>query len=681
MQKNLEQFFNPHSVAVIGASAEPGKVGYDLVNNLLKIRYAGKIFPVNLKAGEILGLKAYAHVSEIPEVPELAVIAVPAAAVNGVLNACGEKGVKAVIVISAGFKETNEEGVARERELVEIAERFQMTVLGPNCLGTANAGAQLNASFAAAQPQPGKLALVSQSGALISALLDWDGQARAGFNKFVSLGNKAVVQETDLWEYFKNDIETQAVFAYLEDVAGGRDFLVSTAALVAVKPLVVISPGSSAAAQTAMRSHTGALAGSDQGKTLALSESGTLRVHNLQELQTAAKFFARYTELKGDRVAVLTNAGGVGVMSGDALEAMNLQMATLSEQTTAALATILPSGSGRGNPVDLLGDAPANLYAQALQVLVDDEGVDAVLVVLTPQSSTEVEKTAEQIAELVEKTSKPAVAVFMGGEKIQSGLDLLNFKQVTNYTELNEAVLALSLGRQYFLCKALAARVLEKYQNFPKSKEAISLPLNFMEGMELLRDYDIPTVVSHFARDVESAIQAAERLGFPVVMKIFSTRLTHKTEVDGVVVGIKNAAEIRERFQVWENALGADLEGVVLQPQVFGQEMIVGIKRDPEWGAMLMFGLGGVHAEIFKDVAWALPTLDLPAAEALIKSIKAFPLLAGYRGKPGVNLKALAETLVNVSRLAAEHPEIAELDINPLIANAETVQAVDVRIF
>lgn len=681
MQKNLDAFFNPMSVAIVGASATPGKVGYDLLHNLQKIGYAGEIFPVNLKAQEILGLKTYAQVEDLPRAVDLAVIVVPVEAVLDVLRACGTKGIKSAIVISAGFKETGEEGGKREAELQKVAEEFQMTILGPNCLGAANAKAHFNASFAAAMPQSGNLALVSQSGALVSALLDWDEKAHAGFNKFVSLGNKAVVSEIDFWKYFKEDDETRAVFAYLEDIAGGSAWMTAAAELSAVKPLVVISPGVSAAAQTAMRSHTGALAGSDQGKTLALLESGALRVQSFQELQTAAKFFARYGALPGGRVAVLTNAGGAGVMSGDALEAEGLIMATLSADTQRALANILPFGGNDGNPVDLLGDASAALYAQALAALEADPNVDAIVVILTPQSSTEVEKTAAQVAELAAKTAKPVVTVFMGGTEIQPGLELLQQKGVVGFTELEDAVVALRLAKTYALRRSETQRTLEKQRHFPAPARPLDLPLTFLSGMELLESYDIPCLRSELARDVAAAEQKSKAMGFPLVMKIFSSRLTHKTEVDGVAVGLKHTEEIRARFVAWQTALGEDLEGVILQPQVFGQELILGIKRDPRWGAMLMFGLGGVHAEIFQDVVWAFPPVNLTEAKALIGRIQAFPLLAGYRGKPGVNLPLLADALVNLGRLAVEHPEITELDINPLIANAETVQAVDVRVF
>jgi len=685
MSKNkLDNFFNPKSVAVIGASANREKIGYGILKNLIEGKYKGKIYPINLKSKKILGLKTYASITKIKEKIDLAIIIIPAKFVNTTLEECGERGVKNVIVISAGFKETGKEGMRLEKDMAEIAKKFDMQIIGPNCLGLADSTSNLNASFANGMIQKGSLGFISQSGAICSAMLDWANLNGVGFSKFVSVGNKAVVSEVDLMEYFKNDEKTTAVLAYLENIKDGKSFMKAAAELILKKPLIIIKPGVSKASQKAMQSHTGALAGADAAIRTAFSEVGAVRVENMEQLFGAAKFLSRYGGIKNNRVAVITNAGGPGVIGTDEIEKQGLQLATLSKKTKDILRAVLPNEANIHNPVDVLGDAKEDRYEFALKTLLEDKNVDAIIFILTPQRGTEINKTAKALIELSKKSNKPVVASFIGGKLMEKEIGLLKESPIASYDHLSQAIFSLGKIWEYEKGKKEAREYLNFYKGTSSETiaEKITQTPDFIQSLELLNGYGIPVARSEVAYTSEEAATIGHKIGYPVAMKIFSKKISHKTEVEGVKIGIKNDLEVKEYFDRIKNKLGENLEGMILQPMIKGREIILGIKKDDNFGSMIMFGLGGVYTEVLKDVAFRFAPIDKNEAMQMMQEMKTFKTLTGYREFPKMDIESLAEAIVSLSRLAEEHPEIKELDINPLIVReeGEKCSAVDVRI-
>ncbi len=688
LQNKLEKFFSPKSVAVIGASTDKSKIGYGILKNLIEGKYKGKIYPVNLKAKKILGFKAYPSVLEIPGPVDLAIVVIPAPFVNSTLRECGEKGIKNVIVISAGFKETGKEGAKLEKEMQMIAAEFGMEIIGPNCLGLADSVNNLNASFANGMTKKGKLGFISQSGAICSAMLDWANASGVGFSRFVSIGNKASVGEAELLEYFKGDKETASVLAYLESFKDGDRFMKAAAELARVKPLVIIKPGTSKASQKAMQSHTGALAGADEATRVVFSQTGATRVENMQELFGVANFLSRYPGLKGNRIAIITNAGGPGVLASDEVEANGLQLAKLSAKTMEYLRGHLPAEANVHDPVDVLGDAKADRFKIALDVLLEEKGVDGIVFILTPQRGTEIEKTAKVLTEAAKRTDKPIVASFIGGELVGPAAEKLKKSPVAAYDHLSAAIGALGKTWECEKNKTeakeyLASCHVSATEDRPDRK---IMPFksnpDFIEAFRLLEEYGIPVVRSAVAHTPHEAVKLANEIGYPVAMKIFSRRISHKTEVEGVRIDIRSDLEVREYFDRIKGKLGDTLEGMIVQPMVDGREIILGMKKDEGFGHMLMFGLGGVYTEVVKDVAFRFAPINRDEAMEMMQEIKSFKILTGYREFPKMDIEALADTLVGLSNLALNHPEIRELDINPLMVRREGqgCQAVDVRI-
>lgn len=680
MSDQLEKFFKPRSVAVIGASTDKKKIGYEILDNILKVGFRGKVYPINLKSKKILGLNSYASVADVPGVVDLAIVVIPAVFVNAALEECGKKGIKNAIVISAGFKETGKIGKKMENEMKAIAKKFDMQILGPNCLGLADSFGRLNASFANTMTEKGTLAFISQSGAIISSVLDWAKLNKVGLSKFVSLGNKAVISEVSFFDYLKNDDSVSAVFAYLEDIEDGEAFIKSAAELVKKKPLIVLKPGKSVSSQKAMQSHTGALSGNERGIELAFRESGVIRVDNMLQLFDLVKFFSRYKKLSGGRIAILTNAGGPGVIATDEIESSGLHMASLSSVTRKKLSEILPQGANINNPIDVLGDAKEERYEDVLKILAEDKKVDGVLVILTPQAGTEVEKTAKVISSFSAKFSKPIAVNFAGGLAVSKGKDIINKSLAASFEDLSEAIFAFGKAFEYESCQKRAANTLKKIsvqrnENIPSFGK-----LDFMESLHLIRDYGVNTVQTLVAFSPEEAVAVAERVGYPLAMKIFSDSISHKTEVAGVKIGIKDRVEVEAYFNEIKSKLGSDLKGMIIQPMVSGQEIILGVKRDENFGHMIMFGLGGIYAEILKDVSFKLAPVSREDAMEMIGSIKSFRILDGYRSLPRIDIGKLADAIVNISRLVIDHPEIKELDINPIIADEKGYSAVDIRI-
>lgn len=681
-EKSLEKFFNPKSVAVIGASSDKGKIGYEILKNILDAGFKGKVYPVNLKSKKILGLSVYTSVLNVTGDIDLAIVVIPANFVNPVLIECGEKGIKNVIVISSGFKEIGKEGVVLEKEMKEISAKFDMQILGPNCLGIADSSNKLNASFARSMIKKGSLAFVSQSGAIVSAILDWANLNEIGFSKFVSLGNKSVVSEVEVLNYLKNDNSVSAIFAYLEDIKGGKEFMKVASEVVLKKPLIVIKPGTSESSKKAMQSHTGALSGNEKGIELAFAGSGVVRVQNMQQLFNLAKFFSRYQGLSGNRIAVLTNAGGPGVIATDELERNGLKLAKLGSEAKKTLALSLPKGANINNPVDVLGDAKEDRYKAALEILAKDKNIDGILVILTPQAGTEIEKTAKVISDFAKNNKKPIAVNFAGGEMIAKSFAMLSRSGVANYGDFSEAIYALGKAYEYEKNKKNAVEYLKglNSKSIKKAEMGNIKNLSFIDSLHLINQYGIDIVPTVVAFSPEEAVAVAERVGYPLVMKIFSDTITHKTEVAGVKVGIKDRLEVKEYFEKVKKILGNDLKGMAIQPMIKGQEIILGVKKDPNFGHMIMFGLGGIYAEIMKDVSFRLAPLNHEEALKMISEIKSFKILDGYRSLPKVDIEKIADALVGISNLVSDCPKIEELDINPIIADEKGYKAVDVRI-
>ncbi|MFA6896757.1 MAG: acetate--CoA ligase family protein [Patescibacteria group bacterium] len=687
-QTKLEKFFSPKSVAIIGASADKSKIGYGILKNLVEGKYKGNIYPVNLKAKKILGFRAYPSVLEIKEKVDLAVIVIPAPFVNAALRECGEKGIGNVIVISAGFKETGKEGAKLEAEMQAIAREFDIEIIGPNCLGLADSINKLNVSFANGMTRKGSLGFISQSGAICSAMLDWANASGVGFSRFVSIGNKAVVSETELLEYFKDDDETTAVLAYLESIKDGEKFMKAAAELAKVKPLVIIKPGVSKSSQKAMQSHTGALAGADAAVKVAFAQTGATRVKNMQELFGAANFLSRYPGLKNNRIAIITNAGGPGVLATDEIEECGLRLASLSKKTTDILKANLPAEANIHNPVDVMGDAKEDRFKIALDVLLEDKNVDGIVFILTPQRGTEIEKTAKVLIDAAKRTDKPITVSFIGGELMQETIPKLKKSSLATYNHLSSAINALGKiweceknkeeAREYLAsCRMSAVANQEEHESAVLKQNP-----DFIEALQLLQDHGISVAKSKVAYSGDEAVRIAKEIGYPVAMKIFSKKISHKTEVEGVKIDIKNDLEVCEYFDRIKSKLGDELDGMILQPMVAGREIILGVTKEGNFGHMLMFGLGGVYTEVVKDVAFRFAPIDRDEALEMIRETKSFKTLTGYREFPKMDIEALADALVGLSSLVVHHPEIKEMDINPLIVQkeGEGCKAVDVRI-
>ncbi len=684
-RKNLlDNFFNPKSIAVIGASSNKEKLGYGILKNILDYKYKGRVFPVNLKGGRILGLESYKSVLDIKNKIDLAIIIIPSKSVNFVLERCGKTGIKNVIIISAGFKEIGGAGVILEEEMKKIAEKYDIKIIGPNCLGILDSINNLNASFANGMVKKGSIGFISQSGAICTAMLDWADLNNVGFSRFVSLGNKSVVSEIEMIEFFKNDEKTKVVLAYLENITNGKKFMKVAAELAKIKPLIILKPGKSKASQKAMASHTGALASKEEIIKIAFRQAGIVRVNNLEELFNVTKFLSRNDYLNGNKIAIVTNAGGPGVICTDEIENNNLKLASLEKKTINILKKNLPAETSVNNPVDLIGDAKANRYEIATKTLLLDKNVDGVISILTPQTVTEISKTAEVLLNLSKKSKKPLLTSFIGGVSIESEARRLNKSQLTFYDYPLQAVFSLSKFWQYQQSQKIALDYLEiinknaKIKN--KSAKILKSNPDFIEALNILKSYKIPIVKSLLAKNSSQAIKLVEEIGYPVALKISSSKISHKTEVGGVKINVISDLEVKEYFNQASKKLGAKLDGIIIQPMIKGAEIILGVKKDENFGHLIMFGLGGVFTEITKDVSFRLAPIDKTEALKMIREIKSFKILDGYRNLPKVNIDFIADSLVGLSELVSDHAEIKELDINPLIVTEKECFAVDVRI-
>jgi len=695
----LTCFFKPESIAIVGASREQNKLGFQVLKNVIGGGFKGKIYPVNPKADEILNLKCYPDILSLPETPELVIIIIPAKFVCDVVRQCGKKGSKGIIVISAGFKESGEDGKKREKELTGIIKDYGIRLIGPNCLGLIDAVNNLNASFAFGMPPKGNIAFISQSGALGTAVLDWAEKEEIGLSKFISVGNMADVSEIDLIEFLGEDPDTGVILLYLEGIAGdGKRFIESAKKVTKKKkPVIIVKSGVTSSGLKAVSSHTGSLAGSDKAFESAFLQSGIMRSSSVQELFDYAMLFSSQPLLKGENIAIVTNAGGPSVMATDAIENNGLKLAELSPQTKESLKSFLPEAANINNPVDALGDVFADVYGRTLETVLNDDSVDAVICILSPQVITQIPETAEEVIRVSRKFKKPVVCCFMGGKRMGEAVRLLSRNSIPNYPFPERAVISLKGMVEYrkWTEKVKKGKIIE----FDVEKEKVMAifenvkkegrkTIGDIEGRKILSSYGIKTIQSWFVKNPDELKNFEGEINFPCVMKLVSPDILHKTEADGVKVGLKNMEEAEDAFKkIVESAKkykqDAKIPGVQIQPQLKNaQEVIVGINKDSQFGHLLMFGLGGIYVEILKDVSFrVIPITDVDAEE-MISCIKGFKILQGFRNIPPADIESIKEVLLKVSKLCVDFSEIKEMDINPLMVfeKGKGTVAVDVRI-
>ncbi len=698
-RRPLDAMFAPRRIAVIGASDKVGSVGQALVQNLRV--FAGEVFLVNAKRTTLSGRDAYPNIAAVPKGVDLAVIATPAPTVPDLLRQCGVAGVSAAIIISAGFREIGKTGAELEQQCFAEARQAKIRLLGPNCLGLMVPQVQLNATFANGIAQPGRVAFLSQSGALCSAVLDWSHRENVGFSAFVSVGSMLDVGWGDLITHFGDDPHTQSIVCYMESVGDARSFLSAAREVALTKPVIVLKVGRTDAAAKAAASHTGALTGKDAVLDAAFRRVGVLRVDSIGELFNMAELLGKQPRPRGPHLTVVTNAGGPGALATDVLIASGGQLAELSPKVGESLNQFLPSHWSHGNPIDLLGDADAMRYSKATELAAQDPQSDGVLVILTPQAMTDAQGTAERICSLAKKITTPLLTSWMGGTGVDSAKKILNAAGIPTFDYPDTAARAFSLMWRY--SDNLRALYETPTAADPSSgteagrslvdnliaiaRKAGRTLLTEIESKQLLAAYDIPTVETHVAFTADDAVKQAEKLGYPVVVKLFSETLTHKTDVGGVQLDLRNAAAVRQAWiqietSVAEKAGREHFLGVTVQPMVArdGYELILGSSIDPQFGPVLMFGTGGQLVEVFQDVALGLPPLTATLARRLMEQTKIFTALKGVRGRKAVDLAALEKLLVRFSQLLAEQRWIAEIDINPLLISPGRMLALDARV-
>ncbi len=653
---NLGALFAPKSVAVIGASNRKGSVGRAVFTNILLNEYTGTVYPVNPKDRSISGVRSYPSVQDLPESVDMAVVVVPAAVVPSVTEACGKKGVKSLIIISAGFKEVGQDGAALERQVSSLAQKYSMRMVGPNCLGTINTDPEvrLNASFASQMPVEGSIAFASQSGALGEAVIDYAAGEGIGFSKFISVGNKADVNENDILEYLRADPKTKVILLYIEDIVDGRKFVDTVTRVTEEKPIIAVKAG--------------------------VSPEG-------------AKAASSHTLPRGNRVAIITNGGGPGIMATDASVRYGLQISQFSEVTKAKLRAGLPKEASVNNPVDLIGDAQADRYELALQAL-QDESVDCGLVLLTPQAMVDLRKVAETIATVGPKSGKTILASILGLTDVTPAVEVLESNNIPHYTFPESAVRALAAMYEYHRWVDRPRTQVKHFDvDTGKAQEIIStakragltnLPQD--DALRILSTYGLPVITTETASSKTEAVEAAKRIGYPVAMKIVSPDVVHKIDVGGVKLDLNGDRDISEAYdEILKNVKArvpnARIEGVLLQEFVTGgTETIIGIHRDPKFGPLLMFGLGGIYVEAYRDVSFRLAPIRELSADNMISQIRGSKILQGFRGQPPADTKTIAECIERLSQLSVELPDVLELDVNPLVAFANGCRALDARI-
>jgi acetyltransferase len=698
--RNLEHLFRPQSVAVIGASETPRSVGATVLHNLIDGKFAGAIMPVNPKHGELAGIKVYPTVASLPTVPELAVICTPPATVPALIGELGARGTKAALVITAGLGMSKDsQGRTLKEAMLAAARPHLLRILGPNCVGLLVPGLGLNASFAHTSALPGKIAFVSQSGALVTAVLDWAKSRGIGFSKFISLGDSSDVDAGDVLDYLGSDAETHSILLYLESITAARKFMSAARAAARNKPVIVVKAGRMAEAAKAAASHTGALAGSDDVYDAAIRRAGMLRVTSTEDLFDAVETLARTRPLFGDRLAILTNGGGPGVMATDALILGQGRLAEPSQETLRNLDAVLPATWSRGNPVDIIGDAPTERYMQTLQILLDDAQSDAVLFIHAPTAIVESSEIAAAVAPAIAKASRSVLACWMGGDAVKQARAIFARAGIPTYDTPEEAVRAFLQVVQYrrnqdLLMEVPPSRSSEFVHDREKAQAVVASAvaegramLSEPEAKAVLAAYSVPVVDTRIARTIEEAVKVAVEIGFPVALKILSPDITHKSDVGGVALDLENPQAVDDAAKAMQKRLqeyrpNARLQGFTVQSMArrpTAQELIVGTTTDAVFGPVILFGQGGTAVEVVADRAVGLPPLNTVLARELISRTRVSKLLAGYRDRPPADITAISRTLIQLSHLIADIPQIVELDINPLLADDHGVLALDAR--
>ncbi len=706
-QNPLEVMFKPKSVAVVGATERPGSVARTILWNLISTSFGGTIFPVNPKYNSILGIKAYPSLAAIPDPVDLAVIVTPAKTVPGIIEECVAVGVQAAIIISAGFKETGPEGAALEQQILKIARKGNIRIIGPNCLGVMNPITGLNATFASTMARPGSVGFISQSGALLTAILDWSFRENVGFSAFVSIGSMLDVGWGDLIYYLGDDPNTRSIVLYMESIGDARSFLSAAREVALTKPIIVIKPGRTEEAAKAAASHTGSLTGGDEVLAAAFRRSGVLRVDTIADLFNMAEVLSKQPRPRGPRLSIVTNAGGPGVLATDALITSGGELAPISDEAMAKYNALLPAPWSHNNPIDILGDADAARYAEAIKIAANDPDSDGTLVILTPQAMTNPTETARVLADQFARPpgqiyGKPILASWMGGSDISSGEAILNKANIPTFPYPDTAARIFTYMHRYQRRLTALYQTPELAEDYGETgfkhfliKEMLEqirqtgrTILTEYESKQVLEAYDIPTVPTRVAKSADEAATIAAEIGFPVVIKLNSETITHKTDVGGVRLDLASADEVRNAFTTMEKTVGekyspADFLGVTVQPMLKlsdGYELIVGASPDPQFGPVLLFGTGGTLVEVFKDRALAIPPLNTTLARLTMTRTKIYEALKGVRGRPPVDLALLDKIFVRFSELVVSQRWIKEIDINPLFASHEQLIALDARV-
>ena len=698
---NLDKIFNPKNIGVIGASDKEGSVGYTLMKNLTELRYDGKVHPINIRKKEIFNIKAYKAIGQLPETVDLAIIATPAKTVPNVIEQCGKAGVKGIIIISAGFKEIGSEGKKLEDEILDVQKTYDLRILGPNCLGIVRPSARLNATFTTKMPKEGNITFISQSGALGSAILDWATHENIGFSNFVSVGSMIDVDFGDLIDYFGTDSKTRSILMYIEGVTNARKFMSAARHFARTKPIIVVKAGKFGESAKAAASHTGSLTGEDMVYDAAFKRAGIVRVDEIADLFNCAGVLGKQPLPRGSNLAIITNAGGPGVMATDALIARGGKLANLNSKTMEKLDHVLPRYWSKGNPIDILGDAKFDQYRAVVEQCFEDDGVDGLLVIYAPQAVADPSEIASGVVELARGrgSHKTLLTCFMGYEGVEKANRILSENGIPTYSTPEQAVSTYMYMYQY-------KRNLDLLYETPEELPVDSVPpkrpltlimqnaakenretLTEMEAKQLLEYYGIPVVKTVEAKTADEAVGLAAGMGYPVVLKILSPQIVHKTDAGGVVLDIHSEAELRKAFQdIVQRAKDfnpeAEIRGVTVQPMIDkrGHEVILGAKTDPLFGPIILFGMGGVGVEVFKDVAIGLPPLNQTLARRIMEETKVYKLLKGYRNVPPANVKLLEEVMVRFSQMLVDFPQLKEVDINPLFINEKEALALDARI-
>ena len=699
---NLDKIFNPQNVAIIGASDVEGSVGYAIVKNFTKMGFTGKVFFVNIRKPEILGVKTYPTVDKILEPVDLAIVATPAKTVPDVMEECGKAQVKGVIIVSAGFKETGSEGKALEEKILASARKYGIRVIGPNCIGLIRPRNNLNATFLDKMPKPGNVAFLSQSGALGSAILDWALHENIGFSNFVSVGSMIDVDFGDLIDYFGSDPKTKSILMYVEGITEARKFMSAARHFARTKPIIVVKSGKFSESAKAAASHTGSLSGEDSIYDAAFKRAGIVRVNEIADLFNAAEVLGTQPLPKGPRLAIITNAGGPGVMATDSLIAQGGKLAKISQKTLDSLNAVLPPFWSHGNPVDVLGDARSERYKAAVEACLNDENIDGILIVFTQQAVSESVEIAKNIIELVRAKSyqnKTILTSFMGYGAVQEANSIFNANNIPTYSTPEQAIRTYMYMYNY---QANIDLLYETPEELPVDASPSKRPIMAIlrnaafdarevltedEAKKILKYYNFPVVKTSVANNVEEAVVFAQEMGFPVVLKILSPQIIHKSDAGGVILNVNSPHEVREAFEVLIQRAtaynpNAQIIGVTVQPMIEkkGHEIIIGGKTDPVFGPVILFGMGGVGVELFKDYSIGLPPLNTTLIHRMMEETKVYRLLKGWRNAPTVDLKKLDETVLMFSQLLVDFPQIKEIDINPLLINEKEATILDARI-